>query len=378
MEPNKIKIAVLTSSRADYGIYLPLLKDLKADTSIDLSIIAFGSHTKEKFGSTVKNIKADGYSVYAEINNLSDNDSPFGISSSYGKTVNLFAKFWNDNLDFDWVICLGDRFEMAAAVNAGIPFGIKFAHVHGGETTLGAIDNIYRHQITLASQLHFASLPAYKTRIMQLVGKEHEENIKVTGSLSLDNLKNINLLSRKEFKAKWDIDLNVPTILITIHPETVEYQTNDYFAKESIDALTSLQKDYQLVITMPNADTAGSIFRNAFLDFKDSYPVRVKLIENFGTQSYFTCMKYARLLLGNTSSGIVEAASFNKYVINLGNRQKGRFAGKNVIHVPFKKEQITDAVNKFINSTYRSDNPYFKGGASKIIIQALKKSQSSH
>jgi len=368
-----MKIAVLTSSRADYGIYLPLLKQLSVDTSFEVSIIAFGTHCSEKYGKTVKNITSDGFPVFAEIDNLLDDDSPLGISQSYAKTAHLFADFWNKNNTFDWVFCLGDRFEMAAAVNAGVPFNIRFAHIHGGETTLGAIDNVYRHQITLASQLHFASLPIFKNRIKEIIGSEDSSTSRVTGSLSLDNLATLDLLSKDEFNTKWNIDLDLPTILITIHPETVDFKSNELFAKESIEALSILLEHYQLVITMPNADTAGSIFRNEFIKFGENYPEKVKLIENFGTQSYFTCMKFAKLLLGNTSSGIVEAASFNKYVINLGNRQKGRFSGSNVIHVSFNSEAIIKAVKDINNKPYEGENPYFRGGATKVIIDAIKR-----
>lgn len=374
MDTPPLNIALLTSSRADYGIYLPLLKALESDHYFSLHIIAFGTHCSEHHGNTVDAIKNEGFSEIIEINNLLNGDTVKDITLSYANTVKLFADFWDEHENYDWVICLGDRFEMAAAVNAGIPFGVKFAHIHGGETTLGAIDNIYRHQITLTSKLHFPSLPIFKERILELIGKESESTIKITGSLSLDNLSNLELLTQEEFKTKWNIDLTIPTILITIHPETVDYKSNKIFAEESIKALTELQKSYQLVITMPNADTAGSIFRNAFQIFGESYSEKVKLIENFGMLSYFTCMKYAKLLLGNTSSGIVEAASFQKHVINLGDRQKGRFAGENVIHVPFDSEKIIHSVNELKDKSYNGENPYFRGGATEIIINALKES----
>ena len=372
MESPRLKIAVLTSSRADYGIYLPLLKQLKEDQDVELSIIAFGTHCSKNHGYTVTNIKQDGFLVYAEIDNLTEDDSPLGITKSYSKTIDLFADFWNQNNFYDWVFCLGDRFEMAAAVNAGIPFGVKFAHIHGGETTLGAIDNVYRHQITMASKMHFPTLPIFKERIKNIIGHEDDSIIKVTGSLSLDNLETLDLLSKEDFYIRWNIDLDVPTILITIHPETVDYESNETFANESIQALIELQKNYQLVITMPNADTAGSIFRDAFIKFGENYPEKVKLIENFGTQSYFTCMKYAKLLLGNTSSGILEAASFNKYVINLGNRQKGRFCKENVLHVSFNSGAIIKAINEINDRPYKGGNPYYQGGASKVIIDTFK------
>jgi GDP/UDP-N,N'-diacetylbacillosamine 2-epimerase (hydrolysing) len=368
-----MKVGVLTSSRADYGIYLPLLKKLKEDKNFDLSIIAFGSHCSKKYGRTVDNIKQDGFIIFEEIKNLIDDDSPKGITKSYAKTVDLFADFWHKNDLFDLVLCLGDRFEMAAAVNSGIPFKVNFAHIHGGDTTLGAIDNIYRHQITLASKLHFPTLMLYKKRILDIIGSDKESYVKVTGALSLDNLNEIPLISKDDFFKKWNIDLNQPSILITIHPETIDFNMNESYCLESVSALEKLKEDYQLIITMPNADTSGSVFRNAFVNLNLQDGNKVKMIENFGIQSYFTCMKHVSFLLGNTSSGIVEAASFKKYVINLGDRQKGRFTGNNVIHCPFNSTEILNKVESIKDDVYEGENPYYRGGAADIIIQTIKR-----
>ncbi len=367
----KLNIAILTSSRADYGIYLPLLQALKKDESVQFTIIAFGSHCSKKFGTTVLEIEKDGFEVKHKINNLLDGDTPKDITLSYANTVKLFSKLWNNTI-FDWVLCLGDRFEMAAAVNAGIPFGVNFAHLYAGDTTLGAIDNIYRDQLSLASKLFFVSLPAHVKRITQLTNAK-KFPVYVIGAISLENLKNIELLTLKAFKQKWDIDLAIPTILTTIHPETINYEANHLFAEESVKALQALTKEYQIVITMPNADTSGTIFREAFVQLAKENTQKVKLIENFGTQSYFTCMKFSTLLLGNTSSGIVEAATFNKFVVNLGSRQKGRVAGKNVLHTPFDAEKIIATVYKINNKKYQEQNIYFKESAIESIINALKK-----
>lgn len=363
-----MKIAVLTSSRADYGIYLPLLKGLKKDPRYDLNIIAFGTHLKKNFGYTIDQIVNDGFEIAYKIDNLLEGDSPKDISDSYANTILKFSDFWSKNNDFDWVLCLGDRFEMAAAVNAGIPFQIKFAHIHAGETTLGAIDNIYRHQITLASSLHFVSLSEYADKVQQLIG--HKETTEIIGSLSLLNLESLNLLSIDDFREKWNIDLNLPTILVTAHPETVQFNENEKYAIELKKALIDLAENYQIVVTLPNADTNGAIFRKMFFELGSQY-VTVKLIENFGTLSYFSCMKWAKLLIGNTSSGIIEAASFNKYVINLGNRQAGRIAPENVLNVPFDSKKITETAEKYIQNTYFGNNPYFQKNSIEMILERL-------
>jgi GDP/UDP-N,N'-diacetylbacillosamine 2-epimerase (hydrolysing) len=195
----------------------------------------------------------------------------------------------------------------------------------------------------------------------------------VTGALSLDNLSEIPFLSKEEFLDKWKIDLAKPSILITIHPETVAFEKNIEYAESAALALKMLCSTHQLIITMPNADTMGSVFRDKFEKLHKENPNTVFLIENFGTQSYFTCMKYSDFLLGNTSSGIIEAASFNKYVINIGDRQKGRLCGENVMHIPFDSQQLVAAAQKISGLQYEGKNVYARGLAAPIIVEALQK-----
>jgi GDP/UDP-N,N'-diacetylbacillosamine 2-epimerase (hydrolysing) len=366
-----MKVGLLTSSRADYGIYKPLIKAIKEDNFFQLKIIAFGTHLSPFHGKTIQEIYADGNEVAFEINSLLVGDTPNAVATSCGLTHLKFAEFWEkQKSEFDLVLCLGDRFEMYAAVSSAIPYGIKFAHFYGGETTLGAIDNMYRHMITLTSSLHFVALEAYAKRVSEITG--NQSDVYTVGSLSLDNLTEIELLSKEEFKTRWSIDLNEPTVLITIHPETVSPSLNTGYLDVMIQVFEDLVKNYQLVITMPNADTYGSVFRLGFENF--SKDKRVKLIENFGSQGYFTCMRHSKFLLGNTSSGITEAASFHKYVINLGKRQEGRLVGENVISVPFNFTKIRKAI-KFIEEEgeYWGRNPYYQGGAVNKILQVLKK-----
>jgi GDP/UDP-N,N'-diacetylbacillosamine 2-epimerase (hydrolysing) len=365
------RVLVLTSSRADFGIYLPLLKKMEVSKSIELSILAFGTHLSKFHGYTIDQIKESGFQIDYTISSLVLGDTAGDIANSYALTAQKFADFWSlHSSDFDVVFVLGDRFEMAAAVVAGIPFNINFAHIHGGETTLGAIDNIYRHSISLASKWHFVSLPEFKNRLESIL--DTKENIFTVGALSIDNIKEVPLLSLDEFHSKWQIDLTQPTILITVHPETVASTINESYAEELYESLRVLTNDYQLVITMPNADTLGSLYRAKYDTLKDTFPSRVFLIENLGTKSYFTAMKFASLMLGNTSSGIIEAASFQKYVINVGDRQKGRIAGDNVCHVNFKLEAIIEAVKIIKDKTYQGKNIYHKGNAADQIIQVIE------
>ena len=367
-----IKVGALTSSRADFGIYLPLLQALKADSFFELEIIAFGTHLSKYHGYTIDDIDAQGFDVKHQISSLLLTDDPAAIASSYALTAIKFGDFWNQfGAAYDWVFCLGDRFEMAAAVAAGIPFNIPFAHIHGGETTLGAIDNIYRHSITLASRLHFVATESFASRVRQLNGPD--ARCIVTGSLSLDNIKNMRLLDIEAFKSKWGIDLTKPSILVTVHPETVAFDKNREYAAEVYQALIKIIEDFQIIITMPNADTMGTVYREMYSKLKFAAPSMVHLIESFGTQSYFTCMKHVALVIGNSSSGIIEVASFGKYVINLGDRQKGRLASENVIHIPFQSGSIIEVYNKFSNKEFTGKNIYFKNDVVQLFIQTLKK-----
>ena len=365
-------IGILTSSRADYGIYLPLLEELKKSELYNISIIVFGTHVSPYHGLSVNQIKEDGFRIDYTINSMLLHDDPNAISTAVGLTIIKFAEFWkNHHSKFDIVFCLGDRYEMFSAVYAGIPFGIKFAHVHGGETTLGAIDNVFRHAISLASSIHFTSTAGYSMKVKEIT---KSDEVHVSGSLSLDNIDKLKLYSISEFKDIWKIDLSIPSILITIHPETIDIEKNKRNLECCLDVFSEIQKKYNLIITMPNADTDGSLFRNEFINFKSKFNEKVHLIENFGTRAYFTCMKHTKFLLGNSSSGIIEAASFNKYVINLGDRQKGRLSGDNVFTIPFKRDLILEQIGKIKQKgDFQGENIYYQGGAVSKIMGVLNK-----
>ncbi len=367
-----IRVGVLTSSRADYGIYKPLLDALKEENAFELSIIAFGTHLSHFHGYTIRGILNDGFEVNHTVNSLLLHDDANAIATAYALTALKFADFWKENAsEFHVVLCLGDRYEMFGAVSAGIPFNIKFAHIHGGETTLGAIDNIYRHSITLASLYHFTSNEAFSEKVKHLVG--NNAKVVTAGALSLDNLETVKLYSKEEFQSLYKIDTSKKSVLITYHPETVSPEKN----LENIHALcevVKILKDYTAVISLPNADTFGNTIRQKWYSLKAEVGERVVLIENFGTKGYFSCMEYCSFLLGNSSSGIIEAASFNKYVINVGKRQEGRISGPNVFHCPAQYNSIMETIYKIESlGTFSGGNIYYHGGATKKIIEILKK-----
>ena len=364
-----IRIGVLTSSRADFGIYYPLVKKLWNDNVFDVEIIAFGTHLKKQYGYTIDEINKLGFEVKHKIETETKNNNSADIAKSIGDTVVKFSNFWNENT-FDLVFALGDRYEMFAAVSAASPFGIDIAHIHAGETTLGAIDNAYRHSISLMSKYLFVSTEDYKKRATEI--SEKSNNVFNVGALSIDNLMNQELFSNNEFLDKFGIDLNTPSILSTFHPETVSLDKNVGYIQELISAFEVLKEKYQLIITMPNSDTMGDMIREQLLSFSEKYN-SVKLVESFGMKGYLTAMKNCEMLLGNTSSGFVEAAFFPRWVVNIGDRQKGRIITENIINSEVEKEAIIDAV-KFVeeNNISSDTNIYGDGNASDNIVGIIK------
>ncbi|MDG1328921.1 MAG: UDP-N-acetylglucosamine 2-epimerase [Flavobacteriaceae bacterium] len=364
-----MKIGVLTSSRADYGIYLPLLKELKNDKFFELEIIAFGTHLSKYHGFTITDIVSDGYDKIHKISSIENDDSEKGIVISYAKTVIKFAEFWNKNI-FDLIFCLGDRFEMSAAVQACIPFGFKLAHFHGGETTLGAIDNIYRHQISLASQLHFVATEGFLDKVRSIIGDS--KRIFNVGALSLDGINKIELPNWNDIIKSYDIPFK-EFILTTFHPETLFPKKNKVYIKTISNVLNELCGKFHIIITLPNADTMGNLYRDSFISLKDKNPLNISLIENFGKYNYFAAMKASKFIIGNSSSAILESASFGKYAINVGHRQLGRLRNDNIIDVNFNKDDIINKVNKVLKKgPFTGINKYSKPNTSQNIIQILK------
>ena len=365
-----MKIAVLTSSRADYSILYPLLFKLNIDKYFDLKIIAFGSHLSDQHGKTINLIRKDGFKVTYYFNTNSTSDTPSAISKSIAKTILNFTPIWGKH-KYDLIIAIGDRYEMFAACASSIPFNISIAHLHGGETTKGAFDDCFRHSITQMSNIHFTATEKYKNRVIELKGDK--KNVYNVGALSIDNLKSMKLYSKKEFKNIFNIDISFPTILITFQPETVNFQLNKQYIKSLIDALHEI-KEYQLIITMPNADTMGNYIRKELEKFILESKNAIK-IESFGTKGYLTCMKYCSMMLGNTSSGFIEASFFPKYVINLGKRQEGRIITSNINNIQITKNAILKAVQEFKIFKHPGYNGiYGDGQAAKNIISILKNS----
>lgn len=365
-------VGVVTVARSDYGIYRPLLKKIKEDEDLELRLIVAGMHLSSEFGMTVHEIEEDGFEIKEKVEMNLVSDTPEGIGKSMGMGVAGYSKVFS-RLGLDILYVLGDRFEMHAAALAALPFNIPVAHIHGGEVTEGAIDDALRHSITKLSHLHFVSTEEYARRVVQL--GEEPWRVKVTGALGLDNLKGFSPMDREELGSKFGIKLGEGRfILITFHPVTLEYERTEEYIGELLSALDGC--GLQMIFTLPNADTNGRVIIEKIEEFVTNRS-SATIVGNFGLDGYFSMMAHGAAMVGNSSSGIIEAASFELPVVNIGNRQKGRIRGENVIDVECNSKSIAGGIKKVLEAGFRKrlsgmKNPYGFGDASTAILDALK------
>jgi GDP/UDP-N,N'-diacetylbacillosamine 2-epimerase (hydrolysing) len=369
-----MRISLLTSSRADFGIQLPLIRALRNDPAFRLRIVAFGSHDDPRFGRTVQEIWQAGVGEPLVLPPVLEDDSPAGIARAMGATMRQFAPIWAKG-DTDLIIALGDRYELFAAVAASLPFGIPVAHLHGGETTQGAIDNAFRHAITHIARLHFTAAAPYRDRVVQLLG--HDHGVYDTGALSWDNLRTVRVMDKREILAVHGVDLSTPTVLVTLHPETAGAQDSDAATQAFIAALRRIEATHRILITMPNADTHGMALRQQLLGYIAGSD-RAQGVEHLGMRGYLSCMAHCAFMLGNTSSGYIEAAWFPKHVIDVGERQSGRIITPNIQRVPFDTERIMEAVARIGNSgPLEPVRIYGDGHAAERMLTILRQFASS-
>ena len=365
-------VGVVTVSRSDYGIYLQILRKIQKDPEFNLYLIVAGMHLSPEFGLTVNAIETDGFKVGDRVEMLLSSDTPEAIAKSMGLGTIGFAQAYA-RFRPDILLVLGDRFEMHAAVVAALPFKIPVAHIHGGEITEGAIDNSLRHSITKLSHLHFVSTEEYARRVRQM--GEESWRVIVSGSPGLDNICRIKLLTREELAERIGVALNKSPLLVTYHPASLEYEQTEWQIKGLLEALRAF--DLPIVFTATNADTNGRIITRIIEEFIRCNP-SAKLSASLGTQAYFSLMSVAAAMVGNSSSGIIEAPSFELPVVNIGTRQRGRIRAKNVIDVGYEHREIANAIRRAISPEFRAGlnglvNPYGSGGAASVIVTHLKK-----
>ena len=363
------KICVVTGSRAEYGLLYPILKEIRQYDGLDLQLVATTMHLSDEFGLTYQQIEKDGFKIDEKIDNLSKVDSNSSMAKSSGVAIILLAECF-EKLSPDIVLLLGDRFETHAAATTALLMNIPIAHVHGGEVTQGAVDEQLRHAITKMSYLHFCSTNVYRHRIIQM--GEDASKVFNFGAPGIDNIVNMSLLTRNDLNAQLDWKLPENFSLFTYHSTTLEFNDINQELDSIFDIL--IEVGIGVLFTYANADFGGKIINNRIEDFCKLDTNKYKVVKNLGQLRYLSVMKYANLLIGNTSSGIIEAASFYKPVVNIGNRQLGRLRGVNVIDCMIQElhQSIILAMsNDFIIKCLNQQNIYGDGSTSKRIVREL-------
>ena len=368
------KICIVTGTRAEYGLLRNLMSLIKDSNETKLQIIATNMHLSPKYGDTYKEIEFDGFNIDIKVPIIdSDDDSSQSILISMSKAIEGIAQAF-DNLKPDLLVVLGDRYEILAAAEAALIMRIPIAHISGGDITEGAYDDAIRHSITKMSLLHFPSTELYRQRIIQM--GESPERVFNVGSTGVENIKNINLLSKKEIENLINFQIDSKTILVTYHPVTLGSNSSEVYITEFLSALDA-KKDLKIIFTMPNSDNGRDKIADAINNFVKQNPKRAKSFKSLGVVNYLSLMQYVAAVVGNSSSGIIETPSFGIPTLNIGDRQKGRLAAESVYNCTPDKESIIKGFDYIMSDKFRKiaktvKNPYYKPNSSKNIFQIIK------
>lgn len=367
------KICVVTGTRAEYGLLRPLIDKIDKDDELDLQLVVTGMHLSPEFGLTYKQIEEDGYQINEKIEILLSSDTPIGISKSIGLGLISFSECF-ERLKPDMIIVLGDRFEIFSAVTAAYVAKVPVAHLHGGETTEGAFDESFRHSITKMSYLHFTSTEEYRKRVIQL--GEHPSRVFNVGAIGIENIKNMKLLSKEELEKKLNFTFGEKTALVTFHPVTLETSTSKKQFQNLLDALDEIE-NLKIIFTKTNADTDGRIINKMIDEYVNLNKDKATAFTSMGQLLYLSTMKYVDVIIGNSSSGIIEAPTFKVPTVNIGDRQKGRIQAESIINCKPEKEDILKAIKTALSSDFKNiirniKNPYGEGKVSEKIIEIIK------
>ena len=369
------KICVVTTTRADYGLLYWLIKEIDEDPELELSLIATGMHLSSEFGMTVREIEKDGFHIDRRIEMLLSSNSESGIVKSMGVAMISFADALKE-IGPDIVVLLGDRFEIVPVALASVVFKIPVAHIHGGETSQGAIDEAFRHAVTKMASIHFPATETYRNRILQM-GERPDLTFNL-GAPGLDSIYRLPLFDKSELQESLQFRLDRTVALVTFHPVTTESGT----AVAQVENLLMAIEDagIRALFTKANADADGSIINRRLAEFCQNSPDNFKLFDSLGQRRYLSCMKNLDLMLGNSSSGLIEAPSFRLPVVNIGDRQKGRMRAANVIDVGNSVAEIKGGIARAISIDFRKSienmvNPndtFQDGKTSRRIKEQLK------
>ncbi|MDO8877141.1 MAG: UDP-N-acetylglucosamine 2-epimerase [Pseudolabrys sp.] len=371
MADRKRKVCVVTGSRAEYGLLYWLLRGIQAEPSLQLQLVVTGMHLSPQFGMTVNQIEADGFAADAKVDMQLTGDTPKALTRSMGLgLVGLADAF--ESLQPDIVVVLGDRYEIFAVAQAAMVARIPIAHIHGGELTEGAIDDAIRHAITKMAHLHFVAAEEYRKRVIQL--GEAADRVWNVGAPGLDAIRKLTLLDRAALSKELEFDVTRPFFLVTYHPVTLA--AADEGAEPLFRALETFA-DHVFVITGVNADTGHEGIRQQTVAFAKAYPGRVLVRASLGQLRYLSAMAHADAVIGNSSSGLIEAPALKVPTVNIGERQRGRLRPPSVIDVENDTNEITAAIKKALNPEFRdalrsAESIFGDGFATEKMIEVLR------
>ncbi|MCJ8152355.1 UDP-N-acetylglucosamine 2-epimerase [Chryseobacterium sp. SSA4.19] len=368
------KICVVTGTRAEYGLLRPLMLEIQNHPDFEFQLLVTGAHLSPEFGNTYTQIEQDGFIITEKVEMLLSADSGSSVVKTMGVALIGFADVFA-RLQPDAIVILGDRYEMLAVASAASVMKIPIIHLHGGEITEGAYDDAFRHAITKLSHMHFTSTEDYRNRVIQL--GEQPETVFNVGAIGIDNIKKLKLLSKQELETELALKFKKYNYQVTFHPETLADISAENQFQILLDVIKN-QKDSLFVFTKANADTNGRGINKMIDDFAGKYPDLAKVYTSLGSLKFLSVLSQSDAIIGNSSSGIIEAPSFAIATINIGNRQKGRTQAPSVINCSVNIDEIERAIKKTQNQEFRDtlrsfSNPYGEGHATQKIMQILEK-----
>ena len=367
------KICIVTGTRAEYGLLKGLMKLIEESKEFELQVIAAAMHLAPEYGETYKIIEKDGFKISHKVEMLLSSDTETSTLKSLGLGIIEFSMAL-DQLKPDLMIVLGDRFEILSACQSAMVLKIPIAHIHGGELTEGTIDDAIRHSITKMSLFHFTASNIYRKRVIQL--GEDPSRVFNTGAPGVDNIFQIELLDRKALSLSLEMDLSRPFFLVTYHPVTLEKRSPTLAIKNLLEAMESFE-GYSIIFTMPNCDPAGREITKQLKDFTHKYPKRMKFFESLGQLRYLSALKEAEAVVGNSSSGLIEAPALKTPTINIGSRQRGRLCDNSVLNSGETSKDIILNLKKAISPSFQgsiqsSGKLFGDGDATKKIFKLLQ------
>lgn len=366
------KISVLTATRAEYGLLKPIIEKL-LKAGFDVRVVVTGAHLSPAFGLTYREIEADGIAIDKKIDMLLTSDSPSAVSKSMGLAMIGFADYFQ-SLKPDALIVLGDRYETISVALAASNQRIPIIHLYGGETTEGAVDEAIRHAITKLSYLHFTSTEIYRRRVIQL--GESPDRVFNVGAMGVENIMNESLMSKNEIEDSLKLSLDKPYAIATFHPVTLDDGNSINQSCELLEACKKFD-DMIFIFTKANADAHGQSINQILEDYA-AKSTNIFVFDSLGMICYLSALKYAAMVIGNSSSGLIEAPSFGIPTINIGSRQRGRLQASSVINCKAKEGSILEAIQlarseAFITLSRTTKNPYGDGKTSALIVKEIAK-----